>query len=258
MATAGRRREPTFLILGAQKAGTSSLLEYLNWHPDVAPSELKEVDYFSFHYARGPRWYRSHFPPAAAGRQTGEASPSYLYDPRVPARVAAALPRVPLIALLRDPVERAISHYHHERKRDLEPLSLEEALDREEERIGAERDAVLAGTEERPVRMRHWSYADRGLYADQLERWFEHFPRERVLVLCAEQFFDQTAETYARVLDFLGLSAWAPEEFPVMNANPSAAPPPEVRARLEHRFAEPNERLFALLGERFPWEYASV
>ncbi len=113
LATAGARRLPDFLVIGAQRAGSTSLFAQLCAHPGVAAPSHKEIHYFDLQSFRGPRWYRSHFPPVASsrGRITGEASPYYLFHPAVPARVAEALPEVRLIALLRDPVARAYSHY---------------------------------------------------------------------------------------------------------------------------------------------------
>src|SRR5215216_7751234 len=138
-ATAKLRPLPDFLVLGAQKAGTTALYAYLRRHPQIAGPSWKEVSFFDRHYARGESWYRGNFPsrPATwlarrrAGAEpiVGEASPGYLFHPHAPQRVATLLPNVRLIALLRDPVDRALSHYHHELALGRESLSFEEAIE---------------------------------------------------------------------------------------------------------------------------------
>src|SRR5687768_13237463 len=104
--TAHLRRLPDFLIIGAQRGGTTSLYRYLTEHPEIDPAVRKEIHFFSRHHEQGLDWYRAHFPRRDESSLVGEASPNYLVHPDVPARVAAALPRVKLIALLRNPVDR--------------------------------------------------------------------------------------------------------------------------------------------------------
>src|SRR5215470_750369 len=127
-ATASARALPDFLIIGAQKAGTTSLYAYLTAHRDVRPAGRKEVHYFDLGFTAGAElgegWYRSMFPLRArlaldgrrTGRpvRTGEASPYYLFHPAAPQRAAALVPEARLLVLVRDPVERAWSHYRHE------------------------------------------------------------------------------------------------------------------------------------------------
>jgi Sulfotransferase domain len=132
-ATARARSLPGFLIIGAQKAGTTALYAYLRWHPAVLGPSWKEVSFFDRHYSRGEAWYRGQFPNAlrlqlverrsGARPIVGEASPSYLFHPLAPERVAALLPGARLVALVRNPVERAFSHYQHEVALGREPLS---------------------------------------------------------------------------------------------------------------------------------------
>lgn len=247
------RSLPSWLVIGTQRGGTSSLSQYLGWHPGVQSAQLKEVDYFTYFSDRPLAWYRSHFPIMKPGKQTGEASPSYLFDERAPSRIAEALPEARFVALLRDPVERAISHYSHQRRKGLENLGLQEALQAEEERTAGERERAVADPHYRPLRLRHWSYVQRGLYAEQLERWFAVVDRERILVLSSEELYEHPSATYARTLEFLGLAPFEPETFPQVNAAPRDDVDPGVRQRLAERFAEPNERLFALLGTRYGW-----
>jgi hypothetical protein len=272
-ATSGARILPSFLIIGAQRAGTTSLFSYLERHPDVAAPAggresvrwNKELNFFNKEYSRGLAWYRSFFPTSAARRLArrrghdllaGEASPSYLFDSVVPGRVAESIPDVRLIVLLRNPIERAYSHYQHMRRLRVEPWSFEKALDLEETR--------LSRTEERPGdppvkrrrrrrRRRHVSYLSRGVYVDQLERWFEHFPSEQLLVLRTDDLLAKPADVYAETLAFLGVRPWDLKEFVHRNRASYAPIDPDLRSKLESYFAEPNARLARLLGMDLGW-----
>jgi hypothetical protein len=254
---------PDFVIIGAQKAGTSSLYHYLTAHPDVAPAARKEVHYFDWAYKRGTNWYRSNFPlsiyqtgfQAFKGRRlvVGEASPYYLFHPHVPGRLKALLPDAKLIVLLRDPVERTLSAYQHQVRKGREPLSLVEALDREGERIDAETTRLLAEPMYNSEAHRNYSYLARGHYAEQLSAWFSVFPRERFLVLHSQDFFDDTTRVFLQVQEFLGLACWHPAEYRRFNAAEYEALDPAVRQRLVDYFAPHNARLYDLLGRDFGW-----
>jgi hypothetical protein len=251
-ATAGVRPLPNFLILGAQKAGTTALYAYLRWHPQVTGPSFKEVSFFDRHYARGERWYRAHFP-ARRREAIGEASPSYLLHPLAPERVAGVLPDARLIALLRNPVDRAFSHYQHEVALGREPLSFEDALAAEDERLRGEVERMLRD----PTYFSHawwnYTYAARGRYAEQLERWYAAFPRERLLVLLTEELAQDPGATYRRVLDFLGLEPHALDAYPRIFEREYEQMHTDTRAELEASFAESNRRLQTLLGHDLPW-----
>lgn len=249
-ATSGVRPLPDFLIIGAQKAGTTALYSYLRRHRDVTGPSWKEVSFFDRHYHRGEAWYRGNFP-LLRRQHIGEASPSYLFHPLAPQRVAALLPDVRLIALLRDPVDRALSHYHHEVALGREPLSFEEALEREEERTRGEVDRML----EDPRYFSHawwdFTYRARGRYAEQLERWLAVLPHEQLLVLSSDELSAQPGPTYARVLEFLGASVHELSSYPHVFTREYGDMEPETRRMLADYFAEPNRRLDELLGSNF-------
>jgi hypothetical protein len=204
-ATAALRPLPNFLIIGAQKAGTTALYAYLRRHPQITGPSWKEVSFFDRHYARGEAWYRGNFPNALRARGlVGEASPSYLFHPLAPERVAAMVPEAKLVALVRNPVDRAFSHYQHEVALGREPLSFEDALEAEDERLRGEEERMRAD----PVYFsRPWwdyTYRARGRYAEQLERWFAVFPREQLLIVPNEDLDAEPERTHARVLEFAG------------------------------------------------------
>jgi Sulfotransferase domain len=264
--TSGLRLLPDYLILGAQRAGTTSLHRYLIQHPAVRSLLwTKEVHFFDTNYSKGMAWYASHFPTRASGwllrrrsgahLVTGEASPYYLFHPLVPGRVAAHLPEVKLIALLRDPVQRAYSHYQHERSRGFETLGFDEAVAREPQRLAGEAERLLADPGYVSFNHQHYSYLARGLYADQLAAWRAHFPTDRLLVLGSERFFADPAAALARVLAFLDLPTFTPEGYERHNAcDYYGGMEQELRRRLAAHFQEPNERLYAALGDDLGWE----
>jgi hypothetical protein len=251
-ATASVRPLPNFLILGAQKAGTTALYAYLRWHPQVTGPSFKEVSFFDRHYARGERWYRAHFP-ARRRAAVGEASPSYLLHPLAPERIARLLPDARLIALLRNPVDRAFSHYQHEVALCREPLSFEDAVAAEDERLRGEVEHMLRDRAYFSHAWWNYTYVARGRYAEQLERWYAAFPRERLLVLFTEELAQDPGATYRRVLEFLGLEPRDLPSYPRIFEREYEQMHAETRAQLERTFAEPNRRLQALLGRELPW-----
>lgn len=252
---------PDFIIIGAQKAGTSSLFAYLSKHPQILPSSTKEVHYFDGglvpmedNYIKGEAWYRAHFPRrllVLKQQRVFEASPLYLYNPLVAKRIAGLIPRVKLIALLRNPTERAISHYFHERRMGREPLDILPALQIEEERLAP----ALANQDYKNKAYVHLSYKARGIYHTQLARYFEHFPREQILVLSSEAFFNQPQETLRKVFEFVGVNP----DHTVRNLKPRNVAKnrtrvdPEVVTYLDDFFRPHNQALFDMLGESFDW-----
>lgn len=262
-ATVALRPLPDFLVIGAQKAGTTALYAYLRWHPEITGPSFKEVSFFDRHYARGPAWYRAHLParprqwPARLrhGRwpSVGEASPSYLFHPFAPERVASLMPQARLIAVLRNPVDRAFSHYQHEVALGREPLTFEDALDAEEERMRGELERMAADPSYFSHAWWNHTYVSRGRYAEQLERWYASFPRQQVLVLLSEELSQEPDETYARALDFLGVRPHRLSSFPRIFSREYEEMASSTRARLETELAEPNRALAELLGRKLPW-----
>lgn len=252
-ATVRWRGLPDFLVIGAQKAGTTALYAYLRWHPQITGPFWKEVSFFDRHWAKGEFWYRGQFPLRREGRLVGEASPSYVFHPLAPERVRSLVPAVKLIALLREPAARAYSHYQHEVALGREPLSFEDALAAEDERLRGEVDRLRS--DPRAFSRAWWdhTYVSRGLYAEQLERWLALFPRAQLLVVTTEQLGARPAETYANVLQFLGTRPHELEDYPRVFDREYPPMREETRKALVARFAEPNRRLEELLGRPLGW-----
>ena len=251
--TARRRPLPDFLVIGAQKAGTTALYAYLRWHPGIAGPSWKEVSFFDRHWWRGEAWYRGQFPLRAGKRLVGEASPSYLFHPLAPERARSLVPGAKLVALLRDPVDRAYSQYQHEVALGREPLSFEDALAAEDERLVGEVERLIA--DPRAFSRAWWdhTYTARGRYAEQLERWLEAFPSEKLLVVRTEDLGERPAETYASILAFLGAEPHELPDYPRVFDRDYEPMRAETRAALAATFAEPNRRLEALLGRELGW-----
>lgn len=292
------RMLPDFLVIGAHRGGTSALYYHLTEHPRIAPATTKEVNYFDKNYGKGTWWYRTHFPTLARKRYvelargvtliTGEASPHYMLHPSVPRRVARVVPRVKLIALLRNPIDRAHSHYRRYVHLGWESLPFAQVSASEEERL---RDAVAAGAaigDDPSDMVGRSSYLARGIYADQLGRWLNQFPRDQMLFLRSEDFYANPARTLEQTLAFLDVPAGElPHKeaydhydgYPVTgeaqngashdnghvtghvtgNETPSdghddAPMDPAVRERLRAFFAPHNRRLYDLLDRDMEWD----
>lgn len=254
--TSSRRRLPDFLIIGASKSGTTSLYDQLVEHPQIEPAAVKEVHFFDDRFDRGIEWYRSQFPLAnsRSHSRTGEASPYYLFHPHAPRRIRRALPDVKLIALLRNPIERAYSHYQHEVRVKRESLSFEEALAREPERLNGELERMLEDEGYNSFNYRRYSYLARGRYADQIAVWRQLFPEAQLMVIKSEDFFADPGPTYQQVLQFLQLPSWRPRYFSKRNANSYSPISDDIRRTLARHFAPHNERLYSLIGKGFGWD----
>jgi hypothetical protein len=255
--TASRRVLPDYVIIGAQRCGTTSLHNYLMQHPNVVPSYKKEIKFFDSNYSRGERWYRSHFPyeDEMTDEQliTGEGSPYYIFHPKAAQRMFAMLPNIKLIALLRNPVDRAYSHYQLSFRRGRETLSFEDALGQEEQRLDGVLENIIANDNYPMFNHKHFTYRLRGIYADQLPAWFEHFSREQILVIKSEDFYADSAGTFQKVISFLELPAWDLPVYKNYNAGQYSTMQPETRAQLVEYFKPHNQRLYELLGTDFGW-----
>jgi len=187
---------PDFFIVGAMRSGTTSLARYLGARPDVFVPAEKELHFFDAPPAKQDlELYRRHFIGAAGCLAVGEATQSYMYEEQPAARMAAAVPDARLIAILRNPVDRAYSHYWMSRERGREDLSFVDALAAEPERLAT--GGKAAGV--------YHSYVHRGHYMEQLQRLCTHYPRESLLVVLFEDLCDRPVETFQTVCRFLQL-----------------------------------------------------
>lgn len=265
--TSDRRPLPDFLIIGTKRGGTTSLWRYLVQHPLVPrlfPAwNTKTTHYLEENHHRGEAWYRSHFPTArrraalerrhGSPPRVGEAAPLYMFHPLAAARAAHLMPRVRIVVLLRDPVERAWSHWKERRGEGVEPLSFGAALAAEEHRIAGERARMIVDPHYFSQPFDWYAYRERGVYLDHLYPWLDRFDESQFLVLPSESLYADPAATYARTLAFLGLPPLDLPRYEVHNDRPSADMDPAIRAELSAFYAPHNAALAEHLGMTFAW-----
>ena len=262
LLTSGRRATPDFIVIGGQKCGTTSLHRYIKNHPNIVPPFKKDSSFFDANYYRGFRWYQAHFPlqnqmeqlrASGAHHVTGEVTTTYLFHPLAAERTAKHLPSVKFIALLRNPAIRAYSQYQHMKRTAREKLSFSDAIEKEEERLDGVLDLVEKGDDEAHMIFRNFGYKARGRYAEQLERWFQRFPRDQFLILKSEELFADPEQFCTSVYDFLGLADFKLEKYE--NANPGRYSEADTKIikELEEYFAPYNQKLYELLDTDFGW-----
>ena len=274
IATFPVRPQPEFVIIGAKRAGTTSLYRYLLSHPQILslfPSaamlpmaeNMKGVHYFDTGYEHGTAWYRSHFPSRLARGITalrhsepvivGEASPYYLFHPLAAGRAADTIPRAKLIVMLRDPVARTYSHYCEQRRNGVETLSFEDALEAESDRLMGDEERLCRDAHSYSFAHEHQSYAAQSVYLPALRRWRDRFPSEQVLVVRSEDFYEFPQTIYDQVMDFLGLPARRLDDPKPWNISGGTAMATETRLRLESQFAASMGALEEYLNRDLRW-----
>ena len=230
-ATASGNRFPDFLIIGAQKAGTTSLHRLLDSAPGIylpRPPISQEIHFFDdpSNFRRGPQWYAELFLGAGSDEVVGQTSPMYLYDPDVPQRIHDLMPQTKLIAILREPVSRAYSHYWHSVRYGFESKSFDEALRAEPKRLRSSSWSTR----------RNFSYVDRGLYASQIRRYLELFDRDQLLIVTQDELKESADALFERCREFLSVSNGSGTGEPASNegdGSRASAGPPEIANRFK-------------------------
>ena len=241
---------PELVVIGAQKSGTTTLHNMLSQHPDLWGNQRKELHYFNYNAFRGENWYRSFFPPRNA-RKYFDVTPDYICHPYAAERMSALLPDAKLIVLLREPSSRALSQYWMEYMRGEEDLDIEAAFAAEADRLS--RYPVERLRRKRAFSKAHFrnGYFWRGLYAEQLERFYAHFDPSQILVLKSEDFNSDPLFVFERICDFAEITYFKPD---VSRANENLVgdvlrnSPPALHQQLLQRYEAPNTRLKDLTG----------
>ncbi len=249
---------PGYLVVGTKRGGSTSLAEWITRHPEVGECRSqKGTHYFDVNFGRGWRWYLSQFPRMSEGyRIVGESSPYYMFHPLSPARIHAALPDVKIIMCLRDPVARAWSHHTYEKSRGNEHLPFEQALDLEPSRLQDERARLATDPAYDSTEWRYHAYLRRGHYAEALQTFQTLFGTDRVVAVQSEALWRDPQAQMNRVFEFLGLSPFTPTGLVARNANrPYGEMALETVNRLQQYYTPLNERLYALPGIDFRWDY---
>ena len=262
-ATARIRVSPDFLIIGAKRAGTTSLYRYLEQHPRVAPlfpsanlplmrENQKGVHYFDTHAERSLSWYHGHFPTRAAMRRhstvVGEASPYYLFHPRSAERAHHAIPTVKVIALLRNPVERTYSAWSEQRRNGIERMSFRDALAAESERVGSDEARLADGTIRYSFAHEFQTYAAQSQYATSLTRWHSLFGAAQLLVLRSEDLYLDVQGTLNRVSAFLQIAPHPLRDVAPWNATTTMPIEADLAADLADCFRQDQQRVHDEFG----------
>ncbi len=246
---------PDFLLIGAMKCGTTSLFEYICQHPAVLRPRFKELRYYSKH--RYSSWtlenYLEQFPEKPPGFITGEATPFYLRHKHAPKWVASDFPDIKLIAVLRNPVERAYSHYQQrfrkgkEEKGFLEVIKIEydmmkETLHRDSKDPSFKREFPI-----------YYSYLSRGLYYDQLTNWLLSFHKKQLHVLFTEELLESTENELVKIYKHLEIAPTKFHKGMLKNKGNYLQMPDEARQWLENYYFQHNKNLSLWLERKLPW-----
>ena len=258
---------PSFIIIGAQRCGTTSLFKYLTQHPSIRTPLYKEIHFFDNYngaYKLGFRWYRGHFPThdfhflkndnKKSKVLTGEATSYYMFHPWCPQRIKDALPDVKIIAILRNPVDRAYSHYQHSVRQGYEKLTFRKAIENEQVRLEGEREKILSDPDYYSFNHNLYSYLERGIYIEQLLKWREFFQEKQILVLRSEDLFYDASNVYRRVLDFLQLPKHNITNPTHYNVGRYPRMPASLRERLVDFYEPHNQKLYKYLSWDLEWE----
>lgn len=255
---------PDFYIIGGQKCGTTSMFEYLAQHPSVSPPIAKDIRFFDKYFQKGVNWYKVYFPltyqkfvSEKVNKKkfiTGEATERYLDHPHAPKRMKQVTPNAKIIVLLRNPVDRAYSHYKMIAKRS-ESLTFAEAINQEHKIEKSYQKMVDDSTYYDDLYFRH-GYLHRGIYVDKLQRWMKEFSKEQFLIIQSEDFFTDPNKIYNNILEFLGLSKYELPDYKQFRKQDYSKSKldSELRKKLVNHFQPHNERLYELLGKKFAWD----
>ena len=257
------RAMPNFILIGAQKSGTSSMFSYLRQHPQIIRPIFKEPYFFDRHYQRGLGWYGCNFPSRAkidrlndrSGRPhlTFEATATYVFDENVPARIARDLQTRKFVLLLRNPVERAISAYWHARRMGIEARTLAEAMDSDMSRYREESAGRYAAGAAAGSAPRRPSYLRRGIYHEAVSRWQSVFSPADLLVLQSETMFAEPAAIMAQVFAFLGIPQPAHIDYAPQNVGAYDERDASVRDMLREFYRPHNAHLNSISRTGFSW-----
>lgn len=243
------------------------MFHYLEQHPDVKVSLRQEVHYFDNNYHKGETWHRAHFPIRTpklsfinkghgATSLTLTSAPYYLFHPFVPERMVQQkyANNFKFIILLRNPVDRAFSHYRHELKKSRESMTFEQAVKNESKRLAGEGEKI-ADPRYKGYNHQRFSYISRGHYAEQMKRWLRFFPMDKFFIIKSEDMFRDAETILKRACFFLGLQPHKLGDYNIFNKNfAKVGIDSEFRKHLVDYFAPFNDELYTLIGRDFGWD----
>ena len=260
--TSSFRVSPNFFVIGGVRCGTTSLYHYLGQHNCIKQAAYDELGYFDDNFHLGLNWYRSLFPTKFMQKKieseykkflTYDVTPFYIYNPLVVDRIFKFSPNAKIIAVLRNPIDRAYSNYNAKMQDEGDTkTTFEEIINPEIEII--EKNKKNMDDHAFLVDTFYELLLARGFYAKQLEYWFKKFPRKSILLISSENFANKTTETLSRIFDFLEIPNQEITDLTKQNTIAYPKMNNSTRDFLVDYFKPYNEKLFELLGERFDWQ----
>ena len=251
---------PSFIIVGAVRCGTTSLYYNICEHSCVLPAAYDEIGFFDSNYELGINWYKSMFPTKFKKKKiesktgiciTGEDTPFYFWDKNAINRIKKEIPKIKLIVLLRNPIDRAYSNYHLGVRLGSETLSFEESIKKEIELLEKNND-IESNNIEKFLRPR--SYIAKGLYYHQIKNWFDVFSKEQILVLNTENLAENPQQTLEQIFNFLGLPNERIQNIQNRKVGNYQKMNKDTREILRKLFKPHNEKLFKFLEREFEWD----
>ena len=247
------RMEPSFIIIGEARCGTTSLFNYICENNRVLPPSKKEIHFFDYKFHNGKSWYKAYFPIKNKNKITGEATPYYFSHPKAAKRLKETFPKMKIILILRNPIDRAISSYYKQRKLSLEHIeSVEKAVDLEDVRLKESMYNML-NKNDYDYNHKNYAYVKRGLYYENLKRWMTLFDDDQMLIFEFDDLFGNLEANYKRVVDFLDIDD-RKMYFEHFNKGSYKNINPKFRAKLASLFEDNNKKLYKLLKVDYNWK----
>ena len=254
---------PDFLVIGAKRCGTTSLYQHLSEHPCISRSPRDNIGFFNENYHLGINWYKSLFPTVFYKKKMEsknkqclffDVTSTYMEEELTAKNVYEVNPNQKIIVILRNPVDRAYSHYHVNVKEKSEKRSFEDAVFEEMNRIKSERIIQNKNKNLRVFTPNNIHYLKKGFYALQLKSWFKIFPREQILVLSTEEFQEDQNLIYKKIFDFLNIPNMKIKSIEKMEKGNYIPMKHDTRNLLLDYFRQCNHELFELINMKFDWD----
>ena len=254
---------PDFMVIGIGRGGTTSCFHYLSQHPSILESAYDEIGFFDENYHLGMNWYRSMFPTKflkkKIAKKTGkcltyDVTPSYIWKPKVARRIKKLFPEIKLIAILRNPVDRAYSQYHLGITDGWQKFSFEEIIEDDIKTFQKFKNINSITDDEHFINYIKNSHLGRGLYAHHLKIWFELFDRNQILILLSEELSTETNKAMNKIFQFLDLPKHEIPDTIKRNTGNYSKMKSDTRKKLISFYSKHNQDLFKLLNRKFDWD----
>lgn len=256
LVTSYSRVFPNFLLIGSMKSGSTTLHHYINNHPNVIHPSIKEVHYFDYYFGSN-LWYRSNFPKKNEMIKNGvscltcDSTPQYLFHPLAPKRIFNLLPKIKILCVLRNPIDRAFSHYNHNVRNGNETYSFEDAIFKRNEKLEQEHQNLISNNDCDIVFYERYNYLNLGKYADQLSEWFKFFPKDQFFICKTE---DLSSDMLMKAYEFLNLPNFDPGKINSLNTGKYGIMKSSTREKLIKFYEPENSKLSTLLNIPINWK----